>query len=275
MVHKGNYRRLSTNLTMNSNITEQVGHMLRFRVLQELELLADRLQCRPQNSDRHVVIRKLSRAEFREIRNTGIIPFENGVALLIVPPLNKDSVTKKRPESSYSPLPIQEEQTKPPIRAALPVSVLYPTQEGDHSLSHTQVDDIIGLPKAQIPLYNGVSLFPSRTQRAALYDGLNRLLLIERRARWRENGPLQKDGVCPEEDQQQEPENSSKRARGDQRASHAYLICSDAGTMLRADSAALAIALWRLRMWEGLGSMHGTGERDPGWRITRPKKLPA
>ena len=56
----------------------------------------------------------------------------------------------------------------------------------------------------------------------------------------------------------------AKRSLGDQKASHAFLLCSDAETCRRADAAATAIALWRVRMWEGSGWEEGTQDGD-GW----------
>jgi hypothetical protein len=97
----------------------------------------------------------------------------------------------------------------------------------------------------KVPLYNGVSLFPSKTQRAVLHEGLCKLLMIERRARWRQCEPastLKLDKVA---------HNRSRPA------SPAFLLLSGAETVLRADS--LAIALWRLRMWED-----GSWERGEG-----------
>jgi len=56
----------------------------------------------------------------------------------------------------------------------------------------------------------------------------------------------------------------NKRARGDEKASHPFLLCSDASTVLRGDAVGAAIALWRVRMWEGEGWEEGTDE-EGGW----------
>lgn len=65
--------------------------------------------------------------------------------------------------------------------------------------------------------------------------------MIERRARWRQPGPASTSEL-----------DSSRSAN--RLASPAFLLLSGAETVLRADTVPLAIALWRLRMWEDEGS---------------------
>jgi hypothetical protein len=263
---------------MHSLLASHVGHLLRVRVLQELELLADRLQTRPQGSEDSTLIRRLTRAEWKSFKSTGIIPYENAVAVLVVPPLNRDPLTKKRPEpyvdadpikqdvATYTPLPtgqskasVDIELDQPtPARPSPPLSTLHPVAEPS---DHNDLPDY--LPPSKVPLYNGLSLFPSRSQRAALHARLNRLLLVERRARYREHGRPERSEAP------RTAELEDKWARGDQKASHAYLLCSDEKTSRRADMAAAAIALWRVRMWEGAGwEEYGGG--SSGWELKSP-----
>lgn len=262
---------------MLPTILDQVSHLLRVRVLQEIELLADRLLCRPRGSQENPILRKLTRAEFKDFRNTGVLPSKNAVAVLVVPPLNRDPVTKQRPEPSNSMLPVEEEPLKAPRRPAPPVSTLHPAQPADGFMEKYCADFPLELPQYTIPLYNGVPLFPSRSQRAALHAGLNRILFIERRARYtkpRERSQGSQSGS--ETNSSQDDDTKVDRwARGDQRASHAYLLSSDASTLLRADSAGLVIALWRLRMWEGMGPVPPKGKsKDFGWKVVVPSKRP-
>ena len=98
--------------------------------------------------------------------------------------------------------------------------------------SHTSVLPSL-LPKLGIPLYNGLTAFPNRSQRAALFALLTRLLGYERKMRY-------SAGVLP-----------SFPAGEQSKASHAFLLCSNADNSKRGDAAAVAIALWRLRMFEG------------------------
>jgi len=204
---------------------------------------------RPASSHQHPLVRRLTRTEWTELKKNGTIPFENAVALLVVPPLNRNPETKKRPTPSMSSLP---EGGEVPVlsrqRTALPVSAL-------HLSAQQNADDSKGvgvkleLPRVSIPLYNGVALFPSLGQRAALHQKLNELLMVERRARWRNSTA-------------QEPSRAD--ADAGQKASHAYLLLSDSETILRADSVPLAIALWRVRLWEGGG---WTAASARGWRL--------
>jgi hypothetical protein len=209
--------------------------------------MADRLQTRPRNSKESPVLRRLTRAEFNAIKATGVVPYKNAVAILIVPPLNRNPKTKMRPKPSIA-LTDEEPVEKPPLRPAPPLSTLHPSDA-------TNSDDCDNPSRAQVPLYHGITLFPNRSQRAALHASLSHLLFVER-ARYRKHGQL--PATSP-------PENSTdRRSRGDQKGSHAFLLCSDAGTSLRTDAAAVAIALWRVRMWEGGGWEEG-GEHAAGW----------
>ena len=246
---------------MHSLLSSHIGHLLRVRLLQELELLADRLQTRPQGSEDTTLIRRLTRAEWKSIKSTGVIPYGNAVAVVVVPPLNRDPVTKAKPEASVDTVPTEQDVTidRPaPARALPPLSTLHRVAEAkDH-------DDIRHyLPSSEVPLYNGLSLFPSRSQRRALHARLTRLLLVERRARYHEHGR-------PDTEKAQGPEPEDKWARGDRKASHAFLLSSDENTARRADMAAVAIALWRIRMWEGAGWEEYGGGRD-GWEVRKSR----
>ncbi|KAJ3532064.1 hypothetical protein NM688_g7479 [Phlebia brevispora] len=263
LVEKEAYKVVGQNVSIHSRLADQIGHLLRLRVLQELELLADRLQCRPAKAQDHPILRRLTRAEWQDVKNTGVIPYEGAIALLIVPPLNRDPSTKRRPEPSTSPLPIQDAGPIPK-KPLPPISVLHLASKED--FIDEDVDEPSMIPNAKVPLYNGLALFPARPQRAALYAALNKLLYVERRARWREHGR-------PDPSVMSADEKADKWARGDQKASHAYLLCSDSETVLRADAVPLAIALWRIRMWEGLGTRYNLTP-EQRWKL-KPIPLPS
>lgn len=260
MIMTGYYKRFSPNLSMHSRLKEHIGHVLRVRVLQELELLAEHLQANPQGVEDTTLIRKLTRAEWHSVRSTGIIPYENAVALVVVPPLNRNPVTKVRPapsdraDSPAQDLPMEEGSL--PSRSLPPISILHPVIEP--SLHEDVLPDY--LPSSKVPLYNGLSLFPSQPQRAALHARLSALLSVERQARYREHG---RPGQVAAET---ETEAGDKWARGDKKASHAFLLCADEKTAKRADMAAVAIALWRVRIWEGVGWEDRGGVSD-GWQL--------
>ena len=224
-----------------------VEHLLRLRVLQELEMLADRLQTHPRMAEDVPVLRRLTRAEFKAIRTSGLITHRGAIAVLVVPPLNKDPVSKERPRADAMPIPsatsaMSSSSSEPPPKTLLPSSAIYLTSE----------DDCSDLPNllspTRVPMYNGVSLFPSRPQRAALHERLCRLLFVERRARYRNY--RRSDTPTKEEDTSEEA-SQDRWTRGDEKGSHAFLLYSTRDSLKRADSVPLAIALWRLRMWEG------------------------
>ncbi len=241
---QGDSRRiLSGTVRLPSSLPEYIGHLLRLRILQELELLAERLQARPQCAAESPLLRRLTWKELSAIRAGKPVQDGDAVAILVVPPLNRDPATKKRPLPNASPLPelLAEQTTTTFKRDPLPLSTMC------RALSP---EDYQGFPDVvtpmKVPLYNGVSLFPSRTQRAALHEWLCKLLMIERRARWRQHGH---DASTSELDNSRSVAHNSNRL-----TSPAFLLLSGAETVLRADTVPLAIALWRLRMWEDDGS---------------------
>ena len=177
----GTYKRINAKLYLHALLEQHISHLLRVRVLQELQLMADRLQTRPRSSKESFVLRRLTRAEFNAIKATGVVPYKNAVAILIVPPLNRNPKTKMRPKPSIVPTD-EDPVEKPPLRPAPPLSTLHPT-DGTNS------DDCDNPSRAQVPLYHGITLFPNRSQRAALYASLSYLLFVEQ-ARYRKHGQL-------------------------------------------------------------------------------------
>lgn len=246
--HQGSYKRFAPLVRMSSRFAQHVGHLLRVRVLQELELLAEQLRNHSKTSS-GCVLRKLTRAEFQLIRETGTIPYPDAAAIIVVPPINRDPVTKMRPapskDTTFDPQILAESPA--PKRPSLPPYLLHSASE----ISLETEDEPPLVPDARVPLYNAASFFPFKVQRAALHEGLNKLLALER------------PKPPPEVGRPSDGERNS-----DSKASHAYLLSSNAQSVLRADTVPLAIALWRVRMWEGGGWAH-TSKR--GWVIRRWK----
>lgn len=218
---------------MHPLVLEQIGHALRVRVIQELQILARKLR-RTQPPYAPSLLRRLTRAEWDEIKLTGAVPFKNAVALLVIPPVNRDPTTKQRPEANDSSMPNEEErQCTPKIpQKSFPSSVLYPAVNETNPLATSRPDL---LPSTQTPLYHAASLFPSPTQRAALHAAVLQVLQAERTAKRRAT---------------RSPNATSAPRKGQHKGSHAILICSDEQTLLRGDTVPLAVALWRLRLWE-------------------------
>ncbi|KAJ7591345.1 hypothetical protein C8J56DRAFT_781566 [Mycena floridula] len=227
-------QRIITVSVQHSLLKQQIRHLLRLRVIQELELVADTLErdLKHTPSDKPSLIRKLTRGELKEIKTSGVIPYDNALAVLIVPPLNRNPVSKQRPERSMSPGPPDEPESTPQ-RPPLPMSTLHSSQaESQDSDTETPF-----LSTPRIPLYNGTTLFPHRSQRAALHRSLSRLLAVERKLKYREGAVR----------------NDSALLGGETKASHAFLLCCDSDIVQRGDIAAVAVALWRLRLFEGCG----------------------
>ncbi|KAI5119517.1 hypothetical protein M0805_002453 [Coniferiporia weirii] len=232
------FSRIAPRLTLHSLLATQIGHQLRLRVLQELEMLSARLKAAPRKSVDDVVIRRLTRSEWTTLKSSGRIPWEGAICVIVVPPVNRDVQTKRRPQPDLGALPSEElnldaripgkERPPPPALSALTLKES-PTYE--EPLDFLEVTH---LPHLRVPLYNGISLFPLQTQRAALHEKLCEALNVERSARWKEH------------------KRTDKTLR-DEKSSHAFVVFSSAQTVTRADSAPLAVALWRVRMWEGGG----------------------
>jgi len=209
-------------------LIEQIGHLLRLRILQELEILARR--ARPKVKDRHTpIMRRLTRAEWKEFQKAGTIPNPGAIAVLVVPPVKKSFLNGGAPD--VSPKPTEEIRTSTiSTKPAPPLSVLHPVLTKD-------AFEMPELAPHKIPLYNSISLFPSPTQRAALHQRLCAILKEDTITRWNQID-------------RPEPRDKLQPRRDEVKPSHAFLVYSDGSTVKRADTVPLAIALWRLRMWE-------------------------
>lgn len=252
-------------MSLHGRLAQQIGHLLRLRVLQEMELLAARLRCARRTDEKPAsLLRRLTRSELRQIKDTGVPPYPSAVAVLIVPPLNKDPTTKERPVPNRTGLPDPNE-TRVPVKPIPPLSELLHTSDSTTEYENPDLASI--LPSSKVPLYNGVTLFPSRPQRAALHTALHELLLVEHRARQHPPGKPDndnRDGLISKDAGADRPHTYKAR-----KMSHAYVLYSDATTLLRADAVPLAIALWRVRLWEG-SCWTGTGQTFSGWKIRLP-----
>ncbi|KAF8138616.1 hypothetical protein EV363DRAFT_1580372, partial [Boletus edulis] len=249
------FPRHSANIFFSKHLCAHISYLLRLRVLQELEVLIEalkRIRGRTEfDADADAtILRRLTRSEFKTLRETGVVPYPDGVAVLVVPPVNRDPITNLRPRPSQEPeIPSDESSAPintlhkkplPPLSSLHYVSVPKDASEqgSDHSL---EVPFSTFLPNARVPLYNGLTMFPSAPHRAAFHKLLTELLDVERHFH----------GTRPTWEARTTSREEFKRAKGDAKGSHAFLFMSNEQTVRRADTAALAIALWRLRMWEG------------------------
>jgi len=222
------YGRGARTFRPHPRLKEHIGHLLRLRILQELDMLARRAI--PKFKELHTpIIRRLTRAEWKAFRAAGTIPNPGAVAVLVVPPVRERLLNGGMPDAS--PNPTQEiRNSTAGAKPASPLSVMHPASTSD-------AVGTPGLATHEIPLYNSIPLFPSPTQRAALYQRLCAVLKEDTVTRRNQTD-------CPR------PKDEAKPGKNETKSSHAFLIYSDGSTVKRADTVPLAIALWRLRMWE-------------------------
>lgn len=255
------WRRSYPTAQPHPGIEEQVDHLLRVRILQELHLLLRTLRRRPREiGDAETpLLRRLTRAEWEVMKESGTLPQEDAIAVLVVPPVNRDPLTKMRPEPSMSSLPPPKPAPTDAGTRPLPsVSTLMTTTSDwfDGQLSTS-------LPQAKVPLYNGIAVFPRREQRASCHKLLTGILDTERRARQYAKAK-DREGTVDVDQSLQTKQRT--RGLGNGKGSHAFLLMSNAATLLRADTVPLAIALWRLRLWEGQGwDLGGSTEYVGPW----------
>lgn len=233
-VHSGKLKRIPFSVKSHSLLSEQLGYQLRNRVLQELDLLADRLRCTPSKSRETIVVRKLTRSEWNDIKSSGWLSHPGAVAILIVPPVQKKTLL-----CAQEPQDFQQSR----ICQIYP-NVLIPNSSSTGSQAL--------LSPNMIPVYDGAALFPSPRLRHELRQRLQILLTVERKARWQQKKAIfQEPSIIKDQD--------SKL-----KSSHAYIIFADHDTAQRSDSVPLVIALWRLRLWEGFGWDASKGDYG-GW----------
>ncbi|KAH9482834.1 hypothetical protein JR316_0004934 [Psilocybe cubensis] len=230
-LERGAYKRISAELSLYSSLEHQIAHLLRLRILQEFELLAECLEFsvkRHKNLGATPILRRLTYDEWGLMRSTGSLPCQNALAILICPPLNRNWRTGERPKGSFSALPPADEHA---LTNLPPTSTLISASE---DVSLEEVSDT--LPQLQVPLYNCISAFPSVSQRAALHTLLLRILTTERFVK-----TFNKNN------------RNSHLIKPSRKHSPAFLLCADENTIHRGDSAAVALALWRLRMYDSEG----------------------
>ena len=253
----GQHKRIHSKAEVHALLFAQIDHLLRVRILQELELLAERVQNKQKGASEAPVIRRLTRGEWITLKTDGILPLDlSAMAIFVVPAVQKSLLQSSSAATDQSQTS-NEAAEKPsldssssslPPRQVLPIASLRPLpdtrpqdSETSPAKSSLSASDLFLSPHL-IPIYNGISLFPDAGQRVTLHARLQDILRCERHSRWSQ-GSSQSNSL----------EHNDKRGEGREKSSDAYLVRSDALTLLRADTVPLGIACWRLRMWEGEG----------------------
>jgi len=246
----GQFKRIHPAAQAHSLLNAQIDHILRLRVLQELDLLADRLLAAPLSLESHVpVLRRFTRAEWHAARESELLTGTDAgstIALLIVPKVQKSRLAAADSNNIQQP-PLSMDHPVSSRAAQAPMSILFrvPTT----LLSSTNLSQT--LSPHLVPVYNGPALFPSPIQRASLRSHLDRILKIERDAAFN----LRRNSSDT-------PGRALKKGERE-KSSDVYVLRSDKATLGRAETVGVAVALWRLRMWEGMG-----WESDAGWGLT-------
>ncbi|KAF9509858.1 hypothetical protein BS47DRAFT_1348673 [Hydnum rufescens UP504] len=276
LTHRGQHKRIHFKAEVHSLLISQVDHLLRIRILQELELLAERIQNKRQGAGAAPIIRRLTRDEWIALKTVNVLPPDSSsIAVLVVPAVQKsrfdspsasiaqsqtldEALAEPSPDSPSSSLP----PPNPPSHREHPIATLRPmpnmwSQDPGASPPESSLPaSEPSLSPHLIPIYNGISLFPDAAQRATLHARLQDLLHSERDSRWSEGLPQTNSNL-----------ERNDRREMKEKTSDAYLIRSDALTLARADTVPFAIACWRLRMWEGEGWRTSTPMGDPNGTV--------
>lgn len=207
------------------NLTEQISHLLRVRILQELELLLAQLRARPKADIlANPPIRRLSHLEWTKVQENRQIPWQDAIAVINVPPISNPT----EPSMSPFPLPFDPEME---ANASQPVATFYPVSRISALPTNFQYRDV--LPSARVPLYNALGLFPHVAQRTAFHQSLSQA---------QSNLEASRSRKANNEEADNEEASCSP--------SDAYLLTSNSQTIKLVDMPALAIAMWRVYLYE-------------------------
>ena len=216
------------------------------RALQELELLVEaysqfRKFSSPQLEPAPLVSR-LTRVEWLKFRRKGVIPLMDPSVILIIilPRVPKGPDSGGSEPSEAAPTPDVSDTASNPLHR--PVAALHPLSlHAQTNLEHNLPPET---PQHLVPVYNGATLFPSRDLRLAFRILLQRQFSMEQSIQ-----KSQRDsGTEPTV-----PEQSTKGSlKPKPKYSDAYVLRSPSvNSRAVPDVTPLAIACWRVRMWEG------------------------
>ncbi|KAG2013402.1 hypothetical protein CC2G_010319 [Coprinopsis cinerea AmutBmut pab1-1] len=242
-VSSGKYRRhiKEDNIKVSSQLSDHVAHLLRLRVLQELELVGDQLNSTARGES--PLVRRLTREELDSIKSTGVVPFKNAVAILEVPAGETNPTFSVDWRAGMTPLPPPIEERTPNDMPLAPLSTLMLGASDFRGSSDQLSPSSQLLPSTRVPFYNALTAFPFSSQRVALRGLLERVLTLQ--TRQRKASDLQ---AFPKESG-----SETTRPTEGTETSHAFLLCADSENVKEGDMASVAIALWRLRMFESGG----------------------
>ena len=211
------------------NLTEQISHLLRVRILQELDLLLAQLRARPKADIlANPPIRRLSHLEWTKVQENRQIPWQDAIAVINVPPISNPT----EPSMSPFPLPFDPEMA---ANASQPVATFYPVSRISALPTNFQYRDV--LPSARVPLYNVLGLFPHIAQRTAFHQFLNQT-------------QSRLETACSRKADSKEASKEADNEEASSSPSDAYILTSNSQTIKLVDMPALAIAMWRVYLYE-------------------------
>ena len=79
-------------------------------------MLASRLKAAPHSFAKETILRRLTRTEWTEIKESGTIHWRDAACVIVVPPVNRDPTTKQRAQPSLNELPLTEERKEATIK---------------------------------------------------------------------------------------------------------------------------------------------------------------
>lgn len=213
--------------------------------------MTERLRCIPKQPDNELaaqespVVRRLRRDELQNVRSSNKMspqPSERVAVILVLPPTNK-KFAKPKEKQHEGPVPEATlEIFLPKQRWPLLEMVNAVPGNAEHS------PPVSG---GEVPLYNCITMFPDREQRERLHRAVLGLLGAERKRLWRSSGPERHKGICLESLLHPTSLKVSQGHSEGSKHSHAFVISSCLTKKLQPDVVPLAIAMWRVAMWEG------------------------
>lgn len=216
----GGYKRLGKNVEAHALLSEQVHHQLQQRVLQELELLHDRLRALPKlirDRPENRIVRPLTDEEVSSVLSDGLIPKDTHTVAMIGFMGPDDASSRCLEERAVSKV-FTITPHPPNQRLADPLDTL--------------------LPPLSVPLYHAENLFPSTNLNLRQwFEKLSDLQSYQKTTETSNKEPIAtKEGVLSD------PASIIFLLRNP----HQLVECG-------INTAPLAIALWRMRLWNGAG----------------------
>lgn len=237
----GGHRRIHRSAEAHALLAQQVEDQLQERILQELELLLDKLKALPKlvrHRPSTEIVRVLADSEYEQLRNGQVaLDGKDNLAIIALPePLDATSPATQIQENT--PFAGLASSGAPAQSSKLPRPDL------------SQLDNNNLLPSHMVPIYQVDRLCPSsdNARQSSLLTSLEKL------------ARLQSTPQNPHPATQQDADSPHAPIRIASSSGHAYLIRNPHQLVsCGVDAAPLAIALWRMRLWNG-----------EGWKSTPP-----